>query len=349
MSVVGQPKHGQGKTKPGEIHCICSLMSKTGVLIDLIAMQTEKASKVVLSASSKLGKHSRSVKVFKVDRPWDYDNAYTFSIFVGLLGILEDPMHRCFNVEEGFGKNSSQLSSTLRAIHSKFSVPARNADLVLYSFRTKDQRRFGQALPQNRVQDLLLSMTTTQAEALLQSLSITTPFVTAQYYYRLVAALIISFPRDMTRSAGKGTVKEVLLNGATFKHFQYLQNNSRYLRMVVNRSEIPVGTTCNEALHRELKGFFANVWTQTKQRLELALTFFVFSKHIFWHFGFNLELAKPIDRQNELLKRILATARRSICKNPNALCPLPTSSERPSARKAKKSKKVAKRAKKLRL
>eukprot|EP00973_Karenia_brevis_P034995 4826490-Karenia_brevis.AAC.1 len=94
------------------------------------------------------------------------------------------------------------------------------------------------------------------------------PFASSNQYIKAIAAIIVCHGNEMGRSDGKTTLKQLLLNIATFEKFQYFQNNARFIKLTANREAIPIGTTVNEALHRELKAFFSNVWSQTIRRLK---------------------------------------------------------------------------------
>ena len=100
--------------------------------------------------------------------------------------------------------------------------------------------------------DLLTHMSMTDARQVLKSLSMKTPIVSAQHYFKVIAAMIVVYDTEMRRSNGESTVKEILMNAATFENYQYLQNNARYLKRTEDPTDIPTGTTGNEAFHRGL-------------------------------------------------------------------------------------------------
>ena len=74
---------------------------------------------------------------------------------------------------------------------------------------------------------------------------------------------------------------QVLKNGASRQHYEALHNSSRLLaRLGVKAARLGVGTTRNEQLHRELKGWMRNIILSHEQRIQTGFRIFVFAKMI---------------------------------------------------------------------
>ena len=72
---------------------------------------------------------------------------------------------------------------------------------------------------------------------------------------------------------------EILKNGASREHFEFLQNSSRLLARLGSRgSRLATGTTRNEQLHRELKSWSRNFYQSHKGRLQNGFRIFEFVK-----------------------------------------------------------------------
>ena len=84
----------------------------------------------------------------------------------------------------------------------------------------------------------------------------------------------------MQRTNGKGlSVLNILKNGASCVHFEGLQNSSRLLARLGERgSQLAVGTTRNEQLHRELKCWSQNIYQSHRGRLQNGLRIFELAK-----------------------------------------------------------------------
>ena len=91
---------------------------------------------------------------------------------------------------------------------------------------------------------------------------------------------------------------------------EYLFNGMRYIcrHPSAQSRSMPVGTTGNEALHAELKNWFANMSAYHGSRMELALNLFLLAKMT----GFFSAVAFPCTiqlRQGDLLHRLFGVIR----------------------------------------
>ena len=72
---------------------------------------------------------------------------------------------------------------------------------------------------------------------------------------------------------------EILRNGASRHHFEFLQNSSRLVaRLGSTGKRLATGTTRNEQLHRELKSWSRNIYQSHKGRLQNGFCIFEFAK-----------------------------------------------------------------------
>ena len=64
MSIVGQPKHGTATPKSrNEVHCVCSVLTKTGCPTTLVALFSEGPNIVLQALEKELGEYKDVVKV----------------------------------------------------------------------------------------------------------------------------------------------------------------------------------------------------------------------------------------------------------------------------------------------
>ena len=95
------------------------------------------------------------------------------------------------------------------------------------------------------------------------------PYSSTRMFVEDVAAISSEYPREMERHTAKNvTVANSLRHATLPTALEYLFNNTRFIA----RNEgvdVVYGTTRNEAFHRELKGFFANVRCVRIRRAQL--------------------------------------------------------------------------------
>ena len=125
-------------------------------------------------------------------------------------------------------------------------------------------------------------MTVAQATKLLKEIDDTTAFRNQTEYNEILAAIIKKFPQDMKYKSSKDNAFNVLKKLAKPSTFEYLQNNSKYLRRSRPTERIPTGITVNESEHAILKSHFSNVIHQSRARLRVVLREFVVARMTRW-------------------------------------------------------------------
>ena len=291
MSLTGQTRHGRRKhpvehsdSQHEEFHVAMSVLSKTGCLVALFLVRYEACWRVLQKLKSVLPDNCHlQVKVLKVDRPWEYDVPETYRILPKLEAIIGDGLHRVLKVEACYGENRSDISSELRAIHKKFSAPALPSDCTYFAKRTAQGRHFARMRPTVDFDNEVARLTAIKAERILSNLHPNRAFKNVDEYTTMVAALAVKYSDEVdARRCKDGSVRAILRNGTAYATFQYQQNNSRYMRLTLDPSGVFFGTTSNEAEHKTLKAHFANVYTQTLDRLEHGLRYFTLMRQFQW-------------------------------------------------------------------
>ena len=154
-------------------------------------------------------------------------------------------------------------------------------------------------------------MTVKDAVRNLKDLDDHKPFKDTSGYYKVVASIIKIHTQALSKPA-----LGVLKNIASPATFQYLQNNSRYLRLTQGRDDIPDGTPVNEAEHAIMKTWFSNVIEQSRARLWVSLRLFVAARKRRWalHSAFRLSVGRKQSEAN--YRRMLAIIAGAVRNDP---------------------------------
>ena len=305
MSLVGQPKHGTTSQSETEKHVLETIMSKTSCLIDVIPLFSERALVAIKAVCATLGVKSKYVLALKTDNAAKHDTRDTFKMLKNLRGVLQDPLHRVFKIETEYGGHRSEVSTKMREIVRKFSVPCTERHPVYYTYRTKDLPKFQYRSTYERS---LENMTKRRAKTLIKNVDAESPFRKPAEYFELLAAVVVHYD-DHFRNKTK--LNAIVANAATVKQYEYLQNNARFLKQTSNAETIHDGTTANERMHFCLLGHFANVRYQTLRHLKIALRSFVVRQMLAWHLAKNVEFASSAERDQRsgtILKRFISSA-----------------------------------------
>ena len=123
------------------------------------------------------------------------------------------------------------------------------------------------------------------------------PFRDRLEFIECIAALVALFPEDCGMKApGPNTpVKHILLAATHPSRTEWYFNNMRMLhsRGIKHMSMLAVGTTSNEALHREMNNWFRQTQTMHQPTLRLKLRIMTIAKLK----GHNAALYGPTVRQ----------------------------------------------------
>ena len=108
-----------------------------------------------------------------------------------------------------------------------------------------------------------------------------TPYRTHQQYIDDIQDVCLQFPQDMSRKNSSGqTLRQVLVNGAGFEHYAFLQNGCRALHSLStqDRSMLATGTTANEALHSQFNNCQRSIVQQHQESVFVVLQSFSMAK-----------------------------------------------------------------------
>ena len=119
MSVVDQPKHGQGSQTGGEIHNVHVLMADRRVIACKAGFAEQWLELFRFVVSNMKSSYRAQTEVFLLDSPDKFSMPCARILFPKLLCIGGDPMHVCFNIEK-FCSRASVISKDCRIIFAKF-------------------------------------------------------------------------------------------------------------------------------------------------------------------------------------------------------------------------------------
>ena len=121
FSVIGQEKMAQ---KAGELHAVHSILGKSGASPGLSTQHTEGKACFQNALTSLLPLDARQTTRWVFSDTPATALAAGADLFLGLVGVAEDPMHLVFRVEACFGERRTPLSRICLQIQKKFTVPS---------------------------------------------------------------------------------------------------------------------------------------------------------------------------------------------------------------------------------
>ena len=266
FSIIGQEKMAQ---KQGEQHALHSVLGMTGALAGLSMQQTEGPKCFQQACEDILPLEARNTTLWVFTDTPDTVNLAK-SCFANLQGVAEDPLHLVLRVEACFGEKRTQLSSELLRIQKKFHVAAEGPIYNGQGPQPHDEEGRWNANRQNVLHDERDWEKYTQE-----------PYTHHQAYIDDILDLTLKFSDQMRRKNSKGqTVRQILLHGASFHHFGFLQNGC-HLRATLTPQQqalLGLGTAANEALHSEFNATQRQVIQQHLDAMTIVLRSFVFNK-----------------------------------------------------------------------
>ena len=143
-----------------------------------------------------------------------------------------------------------------------------------------------------------------------------TPYTHHQEYIDDLHDVILKYPNDMARKNSRGqTLRQTLINGASFSHFAYLQNGGRAIQSMAAQDRLlwAMGTTANEALHSEFNSTQRTVVQQHLESIESVLFSFSFAKLLAHHAAAYCPTVSQRS-QSQLLALMLGQMQRHFCK-----------------------------------
>jgi hypothetical protein len=187
-------------------------------------------------------------------------------IFPALQGVAEDAIHFVFRVEECFGEKRTPLSIDLLLLQQKFRVPAAGD---VYNGEPPQAGAEGEWIAEAMQQRI-------EPDRDLKAYSLE-PYSSHQQYIDDVVDLTLKHAADMRRKNRKGnSVRQIMQNGASYKHFAYLLNGSRIQSTLTQQEQkmLAWGTTGNEALHAQLKRSQTSIIQQHRERVPQSMKAF---------------------------------------------------------------------------
>ena len=293
-STMYQPKHGKhvksfrSETNRGELHAVHTCMTRSGALAGAVALYSEGLPQVLSALLQSTDPYSSDVEVIFSDSPSTLDVPAVFQNFANLRCIAGDPLHRVFEIESCIAPQASPLAKYMRLLHSKFT-PKSSFHLCLEGPPFSKTRGAAAAFTAREAKLLSDGVSAQLGARLVAKLQAGTyadePFASRYEYLQMLAALVATRAADMQKRHKKGySVRTIFRRSMGSTASEYLLNGMRYIcqmrgsRLQGGR-EIP-GTTTNESLHRELRSWGKDVWSQLPDRAVFVLAFFLCAKMI---------------------------------------------------------------------
>ena len=220
----------------------------------------------------------QQVKYISVDNPsaklWNHAR----QICPNLQILALDPVHLAMTCEYASSRRRTASSKILRAILQKFSAYSSTCSPNSWGpvFTGGKFRPLSREEEQARLQIEDRSMRMNIAEKILSELDASIPFFERIEWIRSLAALVAVHRGEVERVVPGPNRKmfELLHTAAAGPRTEWYLNNLR-MRHAISQSRLsllPVGTTSNEALHREINNWFRETQQMHKTTLELKLS-----------------------------------------------------------------------------
>ena len=181
-------------------------------------------------------------------------------------------MHLAIRLEYCYGERKTKPSVRVRQLHRKFNYPT----VTMEPFWTPGAQQVREVpWPENPVQD------NRSADEWKSYCMIPFDGETGHTEYAAeLSKIVMSFKEYMGRKNAKGvTAAEILRRGASWDHFQGLQNASRLLTHLGSKGKrLGTGTTRNEQLHMEMKAWGRNIYQVHLGPLQCRLRIFELGK-----------------------------------------------------------------------
>ncbi len=270
LPIVGQAKHGQSKTtSPDEIHCAHVLLAdRTPISCQPgYAEGVPELSEVVKKGMTKARRDQ--AEIFLVDTPAKWTLKKVRALFVNVHCLAGDPLHVSFNVEK-FVRFSSQLARDCRVVFHKFAKPPASVHQSMQYYNGESIA--GAPLPAapNSVLDRAYARLHSEKYREKAYLS------HKQYCVDILAVKKHNAKACLKRARRQGTVGQILDRAMGMDTFGYFVNIAIY--KAKTGLDCQFGTTPNEAIMRQLKGYNANVFTSTPGRAKVTLELFCFAR-----------------------------------------------------------------------
>ena len=294
MSVLGKKPHGSAKdarcvrgtaveSGAEDFNVLHTIRGRTGAVPGIVPMRGESATECLMAIETVLPLSARETTVFLFsDSPDHFSPKSQVArgavrrVLPNLLGVGEDPVHLPLRIESCSGAQRTELSRSLLNLHRKF-----------FTGQSVDGRMYwGEDAGRGAAQWRESLVHEKAAKAKMREISRESPYLGKPFrdhaeYVESLMCIAKYFTRGMSRKNAKNqTALSILRAASTQRHFAFLQNGARYLGQIPAeyRTRLAVGTTSNEALHREIKNWASHVTQQRKERVLLVSRIFAIRK-----------------------------------------------------------------------
>ena len=260
FSILGQTKMSLTE---GECHALHTFLGATGGCPGFSCQAKEGAPAFHSSVADLFTEDmAEQVRMLYSDSP----SESLLTSFPNVLGVAEDYLHFVIRAEYCTGERRTPCTRELLQLQRKFDNPLQNAvdDLpsLIYHDEVGEVIAWDSVLPALDLSDLDRTADSEKT------------FLSHEEYVRRLKALTLKYESEMKNTNSKGkTLLSTIKDGSTYRHYGYLRNNSVF-RSLAGGKAVKTGTTDNEALNRQLKGWGQCVYKQHVDRLESLSTLF---------------------------------------------------------------------------
>ena len=279
---------------------VLTVRGRTNAVLTLQPLSADDSEGIALALADTIPAAGLAqVQFVAVDNPSAKYYGQLQKICPNLQAMCLDPVHLAMTMEYASSRKRTAGSKTLRSVLAKLTAldSTRAAGTWGRFFAGQECRQLTLEETRLRNQIEASSMRVSTAKNILEKLDPSVPFYLQVEWVRILAALSAVFKAEVQRVA-KGPNKRVvqlLYAAASPTRIEWYWNNLR-VRHALPRNIIPllpIGTTSNESLHREI-----NVWFRETQKLlhatvALKLRILKLSKNI----SHNAALYRPTTRQ----------------------------------------------------
>ena len=279
---------------------VLTIRGVTGAVLGMVPIKRENTLDICAALLGLLNEDMRKqVKFIATDDPSRVMVEAFKGIFPQLRCLVLDSTHLAMVYEYSTWRKRTDGSSWLRKIMWKFNVVDSSTPCdawgCFYDGTTLQPLSREEEHLRSYIREA--SMPITRAKAVLARLQLSSPFRDRVEFVESIAALVSLFPEECQRkSPGPNKpVKEILYAATQPSRSEWFFNNLRMLHSghILNRSLVAVGTTSNEALHREINNWFRQTQTMHQPTFRLKLRILTISKLI----SHNAALYAPTVRQ----------------------------------------------------
>ena len=239
------------------------------------------------------------------------------AICPNLQGMCLDPTHLAMTVEYASRRKRTALSKTLRSLLAKLSARDDTCSAatwgVIYKGGQCQDLTLEEARLRNQIEDSTMRLPA--AQKVLQAIDATVPFYLRIDWIRSLAALSSVYSSEVQRIAPgpNKRVVQLLHTAAAPARTEWYFNNTRirHLLQVSRLSLLPIGTTSNEALRREINVWFRETQKLLQATLKLKLRILRLAKNL----SHNAALYRPTTRQMPQAEVVARVSSRALFSN----------------------------------